>query len=84
MEKSASVIAVDLGASGGKCFAGVFDGKGFTLKEVHRFSHEPATIYTTDRIRRVPRSAPSGTTLYIYAQIVEGLRAYRRDIGGDG
>ena len=80
MEKSASVIAVDIGASGGKCFAGVFDGKGFTLREVHRFSHEPTTIYTTDR-SGAPEARTFWDALYIYAQIVQGLRAYRRDVG---
>ena len=39
MQAAAKVIAMDLGASGGKCFAGVFDDKGFTLSEIHRFSH---------------------------------------------
>ena len=31
-------MAVDLGASGGKCFAGVFDNGAFSMCEVHRFA----------------------------------------------
>ncbi len=79
MEKSAKVIAVDIGASGGKCFAGTFDDKGFALREVHRFSHEPTTIYMADRSGRVEERS-YWDELYIYGQIVQGLRAYRREV----
>ena len=80
VEKSAKVIAVDIGASGGKCFAGTFDGKGFALREVHRFSHEATTVYMTDRSGKVEERT-FWDELYIYAQILQGLRAYRRDVG---
>ncbi len=80
MEKSARVIAVDIGASGGKCFAGVFDGKAFSLREVHRFSHEPSTIYVSDRSGRTEERT-LWDELFIYSQIVQGLRAWRREIG---
>jgi len=78
--EDAKVIAVDVGASGGKCFVGAFDAKGFTLREIHRFSHEPTTVYLADRSGRVEERA-FWDELYIYAQIVQGLRAYRREIG---
>ncbi|HVP20190.1 MAG TPA: rhamnulokinase family protein [Spirochaetia bacterium] len=79
MGTSARVIATDIGASGGKCFAGVFDGNGFSLREVHRFSHEPATLYMADRTGKVEERT-FWDELYIYSQIVQGLRAYRRDV----
>jgi sugar (pentulose or hexulose) kinase len=40
MRTTASIAAIDLGASGGKCFAGLFNEGSFTLREIHRFSHE--------------------------------------------
>ncbi len=80
MDTSARVMAVDLGASGGKCFAGVFDGKGFALREVHRFSHEPATLHIADRNGRVEERT-YWDDLLIYRNIVEGLRAWRREVG---
>jgi sugar (pentulose or hexulose) kinase len=80
MQTSAKVIAMDLGASGGKCFAGVFDGKGFTLTEIHRFSHEPATLHIADRTGRVEERS-YWDDLLISRNMVEGLHAYRREIG---
>ena len=71
---------MDLGASGGKCFAGVFDGKGFTLSEIHRFSHEPAVLHIADRTGRVEERS-YWDDLLIYRNMVEGLRAYRREMG---
>ena len=80
MTTKANVIAVDLGASGGKCFPGLFDDNGFALKEIHRFSHEPAVLHVADRTGRVEERSVWNDIL-IYANIVEGLRAYRREIG---
>jgi rhamnulokinase len=34
-------LAMDLGASGGKIFAGSFDGKKIEMNEIHRFPNEP-------------------------------------------
>ena len=76
----ARTIAVDLGASGGKVFAGLFDDGGFTLKEIHRFSHEPVAFHIADRSGRVEERAFWDDVL-IYGNIVEGLRAFRREIG---
>jgi sugar (pentulose or hexulose) kinase len=81
MQAAAKVIAMDLGASGGKCFAGVFDDKGFTLSEIHRFSHEPATLHVADRTGQVEERS-YWDDLLIYRNMVEGLHAYRREIGG--
>jgi rhamnulokinase len=77
---NAKVIAMDLGASGGKCFAGLFDDNGFTLREIHRFSHEAITMHVADRTGTVEERA-YWDDLLIYRNLVEGLRAYRRDIG---
>lgn len=82
MRRSAKVIAMDLGASGGKCFAGIFDENGFALKEIHRFSHEAATLFIADRAGRMEERT-CWNDLVIYSHIVEGLRAYRREIGGE-
>jgi sugar (pentulose or hexulose) kinase len=80
MAKNAKVIAMDIGASGGKCFAGIFDEKGFTLREIHRFTHEPVTLFMADRTGRAEERT-FWNDLVIYAHMVEGLRAYRREIG---
>ena len=77
---SARVIAIDLGASGGKCFAGLFDENGLTLKEIHRFSHEPTAMHIADRKGTVEERS-FWNDILIYANIVEGLRAYRRAVG---
>jgi rhamnulokinase len=81
MRTEAKVIAVDLGASGGKCFSGSFDQNGFALREIHRFSHEPSVLHLADRSGAVEERS-HWDDLLIYRNIVEGLRAYRREIGG--
>jgi rhamnulokinase len=80
MQNSGYVFAVDLGASGGKCFAAIFDGKGLALQEIHRFSHEPAVLHIADRDGRVEERS-YWDDLLIYREITEGLREYRRQIG---
>lgn len=80
MEPQASVIAVDLGASGGKCFSCRFDSHGLSLQEVHRFSHEAVPLYAADRTGRVEERLV-WDDVQLYAQVMEGLRAYRRTIG---
>ncbi len=73
-------LAVDLGASGGKCFAGLFSGGGFEMREVHRFEHESVAFYLPDAAGRPVERRVWDDTL-IYAQILAGLRACRREIG---
>lgn len=46
MEKE-KVLAVDLGASSGRCMLAAFDGGRITLKETHRFSNDPVTVCGT-------------------------------------
>lgn len=74
------VFAVDFGASGGKCFAGIFDDQGFTMREVHRFAHESAAFFIPDRTGAVTARLFWDDT-FLYANIILGLQAYRREIG---
>lgn len=80
MPTDARVIAIDLGASGGKCFAALFDENGLSLREVHRFSHEPTVLHITDGAGRVEERS-YWDDLFIYSNLLEGLRSYRREIG---
>ena len=74
------VFAVDLGASGGKCFVGTFEPDRFALDEIHRFSHEAVSFHLPDAAgRRVERMHWDDTLLFRH--IVEGLHEYRRRVG---
>lgn len=73
------LFAADLGASGGKCFAGLFDNNRFALKEIHRFSHEGVSFYLPDKTGQV-RERMYWDDIFIYRNIVDGLRAFRRDV----
>ena len=78
--KSAKLMAIDLGASGGKCFAGYFNPAGFSMHEIHRFPHECVSFHLPDRTGKVRERMVWDDTL-IYANIMAGLHAYRRDAG---
>lgn len=80
MNRNARIVAVDLGASGGKVFAGEFKDGSFALREVHRFSHEAVTFHVPDREGRLEERTFWDDVL-LYANIVEGLKAYRREVG---
>jgi rhamnulokinase len=80
MKKRARLLAVDLGASGGKCFAGFFDDNGFSLQEVHRFSHEAVTFHVADRNGWLEERTVWDDVL-LHANITAGLREYRRCAG---
>jgi len=73
-------MAIDLGASGGKCFAGVFDNGAFSMREIHRFAYECISFHLPDRAGRPVERMVWDDTL-IYAHILNGLRAYRREVG---
>jgi rhamnulokinase len=76
------VLAVDLGASGGKCFAGIFaDGGGFRMEEVHRFAHGGTSFFLADRAGAVTERTYWDDT-WIYENIIKGLQAYKRKFGG--
>ena len=78
--KSARFLAIDLGASGGKCFAGVFDQGAFSMQAIHRFAHECVSFHLPDRAGQSVERMVWDDTL-IYAHILRGLRAYRREVG---
>ncbi len=80
MNRNARIVAVDLGASGGKLFAGEFKDESFTLREIHRFSHEAVTFHVPDREGRLEERTFWDDVL-LYANIVQGLKAYRREVG---
>lgn len=74
------LLAVDLGASSGKCFVGCFGAGGFSLEEVHRFAHEGVSFFLPDRTGAVTERTCWDDT-HIYNEIVKGLQAFRRNVG---
>ncbi len=73
------VLAVDLGASGGKCFVGSFADDGFSMAEIHRFAYEGTSFFAADRRGQVTERV-FWDDVFIYRNMVEGLHAYRRDV----
>jgi sugar (pentulose or hexulose) kinase len=71
-------MAVDLGASGGKCFVGTFDKSGFSMQEVHRFPHEGVNFHLPDSTGAITERAHWDDT-HLYRNIVIGLETCRRD-----
>jgi len=78
--KTGQVFAADLGASGGKCFAGIFSKEGFRLAEVHRFGHEASSLLISDARGRLTERM-YWDDLLLFQNIVKGLREYRRSVG---
>jgi rhamnulokinase len=74
------LFAVDLGASGGKCFIGFFGDGTFRMEEVHRFAHEGVSYFLPDRTGAVSERTYWDDT-YIYQNIVKGLQAAHRQYG---
>lgn len=77
--KTVRMFAADLGASGGKCFAGFLDKGSFTMQETHRFAHEGVSFFLPERSGKTVERA-HWDDVSLYANIVEGLRAYRRTV----
>lgn len=73
------LLAVDFGASGGKCFAGTFDGDSFEMKEIHRFAHEGVSFFAPDSSGKLSERT-YWDDIYLYNNIIKGLQAYRRDV----
>lgn len=73
------VFAADFGASGGKCFAGVYENGTFRLNEVHRFAHESVPFFVADSTGTVAERAYWDDVL-LYQNLVKGLREYRRTV----
>ena len=74
------LFAVDLGASGGKCFVGSFDTAGFRMEELHRFAHEGVPFFLADGAGQVTERT-YWDDIHIYHQILQGLQAFRRTVG---
>lgn len=75
------LLAIDLGASGGKCFVGLFAADGaFRMEEVHRFAHGSTSFYLADRSGVVTERTYWDDTA-IYDNIVKGLQACKRKFG---
>ena len=72
-------FAVDLGASGGKCFTGIFSGRSFQLKEIHRFAHEGVSFFTSDHRGKTEERTFWDDT-FLYKNIITGLQTYRREV----
>jgi rhamnulokinase len=73
------LVAIDLGASGGKLFAGTFDNGGFAMQEIHRFAHTGVSFHVADSSGALTERTYWDDVL-IYDNILDGLRAYRRDV----
>lgn len=73
------VFAADFGASGGKCFAGVFEEGRFRLQEVYRCAYEFTPLTVPEADGRLTERA-YWDDLLIYQIIVKGLREYRRQV----
>jgi len=73
------IFAVDLGASGGKFFAGIFDKDSFTMVEISRFEHGGISFFLKDRNGTVSERTYWDDT-WIYENILRGLRKFRREI----
>ena len=74
------LMAVDFGASGGKCFVGTFRSESFAMEEIHRFPHEGVSFFIADR-SGVPRERAYWNDVLLYRNIIVGLETYRRDVG---
>lgn len=74
------MLAVDLGASGGKCFAATLDGRKFAMREIHRFAHEGTSFFIADRAGALTERTYWDDVL-LYRNIVQGLHEYRRAMG---
>jgi len=73
------MFAIDLGASGGKCFAGTIEDGCFSMQEVHRFSHEGTSFFLPDKNGAVVERAHWDDVL-LYRNIVTALQTHARDI----
>lgn len=82
MTKTWRFMAVDLGASGGKCFVGELQGEKFSMREVHRFAHESVSFAIPDRRGQVAERMVWDDTL-IYSNIIAGLHNACREFSPD-
>ncbi len=74
-----TVFAADIGASGGKCFVGIFNNGGFSVQEIYRFTHESESYFIVDRNGNVTERMFWDDQV-IYKNIIKGLLNHRREI----
>ncbi len=74
------LLAVDLGASGGKCFIGFFAEGSFRMEEIHRFSHEGVSFFLPECTGDVTERT-YWDDISIYQNIVKGLQSAGRAYG---
>ncbi len=77
--KDGKIFAADLGASGGKCFVGVFERGSFRIEELHRFRHEPVSYFICDGGGEITERT-YWDEVYLYNSILHGLYNYRRQV----
>jgi rhamnulokinase len=65
------MVAVDLGAQSGRVAVGRFDGERLAVSEVHRFENVPVRT----------RGTLHWDILRVYGDVLDGLRAARRETG---
>jgi rhamnulokinase len=76
------LFAVDMGASGGKCFVGTFSDGTFSMDEIHRFAHDGLDMFIPDRTGTITQRTVWDDT-FIYRNIIMGLQAFRRDVADE-
>ncbi|MEA2013340.1 MAG: FGGY family carbohydrate kinase [Verrucomicrobiota bacterium] len=71
-----NVLAIDLGASGGKSFVGSFDGESFSMKEIHRFEYEGVPFFNNSNGN--PIEQVFWDDIFIYRNIITSLKKYAK------
>ncbi len=80
-------LAIDIGASGGKCFAGSLSGDRLVLEEIHRFSNKPFSRNgysfwnAADLHKEVLRCIEKASTLQRYKLDSIGIDTWGVDFG---
>lgn len=76
------MMAVDLGASGGKCYLGTLKGGAFSVKELARFPYEGVSLYLPENGGK-PMEHSYWDDIFIYGNIVKSLHTFRRETGAE-
>lgn len=71
MQEAMKFVAVDLGASSGRVVAGLWDGRRFSLEELHRFGNGGVSV----------RGSVDWDVLRIWSEIQSGLMKYKARFG---
>jgi rhamnulokinase len=71
MQEAMKFVAVDLGASSGRVMVGLWDGRRFSLEELHRFSNGGVSV----------RGNVDWDLLRIWSEIQSGLTRYKARFG---